>query len=181
MTEEQEPISEEMEIKTPEEELQEYKGKYLMLLADLDNTRKRMQKERQEMAKFTVENLLLEILEPIDNLENALQFTGQMSEETRNWAYGFNMILGQFKEVLNNHGISPLQSEGKKFDPELHYAIETEETSAQEPGMVLKEFIKGYRSKERTVRHAKVKVSVAPGTATKQGAALSDAPQESEQ
>jgi molecular chaperone GrpE len=168
VTEEQESVSEETVVKTPEEELQEYKGKYLMLLADVDNTRKRMQKERQEMAKFTVENLLLEILEPIDNLENALQFTGQMSEETRNWAYGFNMILGQFKEVLSNHGISSLQSEGKKFDPELHYAIETEETSAQPPGTVLKEFVKGYRSKERTIRHARVRVSVAPGTTKNQ-------------
>lgn len=182
MTEEQEPMTE-PEVKAPmtaEEELQEYKEKYLRLLADVDNTRKRMQKERQDMAKFTVENIIVEILEPIDNLENALQFTEHMSEETRNWALGFNMILGQFKEVLSNHGITPLQSEGSKFNPELHYAIETEETSAKPPGTVLKEFVKGYRSKERTIRHARVKVSVAPGTIKTEGKTTAQSPQESE-
>ncbi len=75
--------------KAAEEELKEYKDKYLRLLAEIDNTRKRMQKEKQEMTRFAVENVIAEILGPIDNLENALQFTEQMSEEMRNWAQGF--------------------------------------------------------------------------------------------
>ncbi len=146
------------------EELKEYKEKYLRLLADVDNTRKRMQKERQEMTRFAVENVISEILLPIDNMENALQFAQNMSEEVRNWAQGFTMILGQFKDVLANHGVTPFTSEGYKFDPDLHYAIESEETLEKPEGTILKEFVKGYRSGERTVRHAKVKVAVAPHT-----------------
>jgi molecular chaperone GrpE len=170
MTEEQTPnISEEpKKTVTPEDELKEYKEKYLRLLADVDNTRKRMQKEKQEMTRFAVENVIAEILGPIDNLENALQFTQQMSEEVRNWAQGFLMILGQFKDVLSNHGVTAFHSEGSKFDPHLHYAIETEETSEKPDGTILKEYVKGYRSGERTVRPARVKVAVLPDASKKE-------------
>jgi molecular chaperone GrpE len=168
MTENQEPIAEPKAPLTVEEELSEYRDKYLRLLADLDNTRKRMQKEKQDATRYALDSLVVEMLAPIDNLENALKHTQQMSEETRNWALGFTMILSQFKDVLSNHGIVPLVSEGKPFDPQVHYAIETEETTDAEPGMVLKEFVKGYRNGERTVRHSRVKVSVAPGTLNKQ-------------
>lgn len=159
MTEEEMPPTAEQA-----EEQHEYKEKYLRLLADLDNTRKRMQKEKQEMTRFAVENVVSEILLPIDNLENALQFTQHMSDEVRNWAQGFTMILGQFKEVLANHGVTPFASEGAKFDPNLHYAIESEETTEKPEGTILKEYVKGYRSGERTVRHAKVKVATLPQT-----------------
>jgi molecular chaperone GrpE len=146
--------------------MREYKEKYLRLLADMDNTRKRMQKERQEMTRFAVENVISEMLGPIDNLETALQFTQHMSEETRNWAQGFQMILSQFKEVLSNHGITPFHSEGQKFDPHMHHAIETEETQEIPEGTIIKEYVKGYRSGERTVRPARVKVAAAPGKTT---------------
>jgi molecular chaperone GrpE len=163
MTEEQTPnnSTEPKKILTLEEELKEYKEKYLRLLADVDNTRKRMQKEKQEMTRFAVENVILEILSPIDNLENALQFTQHMSEETRNWAQGFTMILGQFKDVLSNHAVTAFHSEGNKFDPHMHYAIETEETSEKPEGTILKEYVKGYRSGERTIRPSRVKVAAA--------------------
>src|SRR5579871_5110982 len=120
MTEEQEPIA-----AAPEDELKEYKEKYLRLLAEIDNTRKRMQKEKQEMTRFAVDNVIAEILGPIDSLENALQFTQHLSEEMRNWAQGFLMILGQFKDVLANHGVTSFHSEGTLFNPQIHHAIET--------------------------------------------------------
>lgn len=176
MTEEQTatPCDEPKKPLTAEEELKEYKEKYLRLLADVDNTRKRMQKEKQEMTRFAVENVISEILGPIDNLENALQFTQHMSEEMRNWAQGFLMILGQFKDVLSNHGVTAFHSEGFKFDPHLHYAIETEETSEKPEGTILKEYVKGYRSGDRTIRAARVKVAAALGTNKKEGQSSSE-------
>lgn len=163
MTETETPISPEPEkILTVEEELKEYKDKYLRSLAEVDNTRKRMQKEKQEMTRFAVENVLSEILEPIDNLENALKMTEHLNAEMRNWTQGFLMILGQFKEVLSNNGVTSFSSEGEQFDPQLHYAIETEETTEKEEGTILKEYVKGYRSKERTIRPARVKVAARP-------------------
>lgn len=147
---------------TQEEEMLEYKDKYLRLLAELDNTRKRMQKEKQEMTRFAIENALSDMLDPIDNLENALKMTENLSTEMRNWAQGFSMILNQFKEALSSQGIVPFHSEGQPFDPQMHYAIETEESTEKPAGTVLKEYVKGYRSGLRAVRPARVKVAHAP-------------------
>jgi len=159
----EEPIEEEkIPLNKEEEEVEEYKDKYLRLLAEVDNTRKRMQKERQEMTRFAVENVIAEILSPIDNLENALKCAQGMSGEVSNWAQGFLMILEQFKEVLSNHGITAFVSEGQQFDPHLHHAIESEESDVKQEGTILKEYVKGYRSRERPIRAAQVKVAVKP-------------------
>jgi molecular chaperone GrpE len=140
-------------------ELQECKDKYLRLLAEAENTRKRLQKEKQDMMRFAIENVIAEFLTPMDNLENALKFTQNMSQETLNWARGFEMILGQFKDILNNHGISSFHSEGSPFDPHMHEAVEIEETDSCEEGTVLHEYMKGYKSGHRTIRPARVKVA----------------------
>lgn len=158
----EEPIEEEKIPLSEDKEVEEYKDKYLRLLAEVDNTRKRMQKERQEMTRFAVENVIAEILSPIDNLENALKCAQNMSGEVSTWGRGFLMILEQFKEVLSNHGITAFVSEGQQFDPHLHHAIESEESDSKEEGTILKEYVKGYRSRERTVRAAQVKVAVKP-------------------
>ena len=166
-TEEQQPPSMEgslqEHIRALEEEMKEYKDKYLRLLAEIDNTRKRMQKEKQEMTRFAIDNALGELLGPIDNMENALQFTEKMSDEVRNWALGFQMILGQFKDALCSHGVVAFDSHGTLFDPNWHHAIETEETDAIPEGTIVQEFVKGYKSGDRTIRPARVKVAVAPG------------------
>ncbi len=159
MTEEQNHPEETVGMKPLEEELAEYKDKYLRALAEMENTRKRMHKEKQEMTRFAVDNVLAELLSPIDNLENALNFTETMSEDVRKWAIGFQMILGQFKEVLHNHGVTSYVSEGQFFDPHLHHAIEIEETDEHKEGLILKEFVKGYRHKDHTIRPARVKVA----------------------
>jgi molecular chaperone GrpE len=142
-----------------QEEEPEYKDKYLRLLAELDNTRKRMQKEKQEMTRFAIDNVIAEILTPIDQLENALKCADSLSGEVQHWARGFTMILEQFKEVLHHHGVSPFTSEGELFNPELHHAIESEESELSE-GTILKEYVKGYKSRERTLRPAQVKVAI---------------------
>ncbi len=143
----------------PVEEAIDYKDKYLRLLADVENTRKRMQKEKMEMMRFAVENVLAEILSPIDNLENALKFADQMSGEVKNWALGFQMILAQFKEILTQNGITPFASEGQMFDATKHEAVEIEETNLVADGTILKEFVKGYQCGERVIRAARVKVA----------------------
>jgi molecular chaperone GrpE len=95
-------------------------------------------------------------------MENALKFTEKMSDEVRNWAYGFQMILGQFKDALGAHGIVPFDSQGALFDPHWHHAIEREETEDVAEGTILQEFVKGYKSGDRAIRPAQVKVAVAP-------------------
>lgn len=151
----------EEEVPPPPPIEEDYKDKYLRLLAEIDNTRKRMQKEKLEMTRFTIEGVLADLLTPIDQLENALQCAGTLSEELRNWALGFQMILHQFMEVLASHDVMPFESKGKAFDPILHHAIETEETAEVPEGTILQEFVKGYKSKERIIRPASVKVAKA--------------------
>lgn len=145
-----------------QQEVEEYKNKYLRALADAENLKKRLMKEKQEMVRFGVENVVAEILAPIDNFENALKHAQGSSAEVKNWAIGFEMILSQLKEVLSNHGIAPFDSVGEKFDPHLHEAVEVEETDDVEEGTIVQEFIKGYRCGERPIRPARVKVAKRP-------------------
>lgn len=144
------------------EEEESFKDKYFRLLAEMDNARKRLQKEKQETTRFAIENVIADILTPIDMLENALGFTQQMSEDTRNWAKGFEMILAQFKEVLSSHNVSSFHSKGEFFDPYKHEAVEIEETENHPEGMILQEFLKGYTCGNRVLRPARVKVAKTP-------------------
>ncbi len=141
---------------------EDFKDKYFRLLADMENMRKRLQKEKQELMRFATEGLLIEMLHPIETFENALGFAGKLSEETRNWALGFQMILTQFKEILSSHHLTCFSSLGEKFDPHKHEAVEVEERSDKPDGMILQEFSKGYRSGERILRPARVKVARSP-------------------
>lgn len=143
----------------PEEPKEDYKDKYLRMLAELENTRKRLHKEKHETIRFAVENTIVEFLPALDNFENALKFAQNSSDEVKNWVMGFQMILSQFKDILYNHGIVAFHSEGNSYDPHLHEAMEIIETQEEPDGTILEEFAKGYKTEHRTIRPAKVKVS----------------------
>ncbi len=149
----------ELELEQLRNEAKEYKHKYLSLLADTENARKRLNKEKQDLMQYATENLLLDILHPLDHLENALKFTEQASDEVQHWATGFQMILTNFKDVLKNNNITPIEAEGESFDPHLHEAIEMIETQEYEPGTIVEVTSKGYLIGEKTLRPAKVKVA----------------------
>lgn len=158
------PTAEENPLQELQKQLDELKDKYLRSLAESENARKRLAKEKQDMLRFGVENAIGEFLPAIDNFENACRFSDSAKEEIKNWALGFQMILSQFKEVLHNHGIVAFHSEGNLFDPTYHDAVELVETTDQPEGTILHEFTKGYKSASRTIRPARVKVSRAPRT-----------------
>ncbi len=144
------------------QQIKEEQEKYLRSLADMENSRKRMQKEKHDSTRFAVENVIGEFLSPLDNLENALSFVHQASEETQTWAKGFEMILTQFKDVLSGHKVIPYTSEGVPFDPHLHEVLELEETDKHADGLILQEFVKGYKCGDRILRPARVKIAKAP-------------------
>ncbi|MCB1084914.1 MAG: nucleotide exchange factor GrpE [Chlamydiia bacterium] len=160
--EKDEVIEEIDETEKLKEQIKEEQNKYLHALADLENSRKRMQKEKHDTTRFAVENVIGEFLSPLDNFENALSFIHQASEETQTWAKGFEMILTQFKDILSSHKVTPFASKGQKFDPHLHEVLELEETEKQEDGTILQEFVKGYKCGDRILRPARVKVAKAP-------------------
>lgn len=166
--ENEEPIKPEEKPPLPEEkpaaaeekqkDIDEYKDKYLRALAEIENMRKRLQKEKEEVVRYTVENTIGEFLNPLDNLDNALKFADQASEEVKKWAIGFQMIVSQFREVLHNHGIVPFHSEGCHFDPHYHEVMEIVETDEFPDGKILEEFSKGYKSSHRVIKPARVKI-----------------------
>jgi molecular chaperone GrpE len=159
----EEPFIEELdESEVLKQQIKEEQDKYLRSLADMENTRKRMQKEKHDSTRFAVENVIGEFLTPLDNFESALSFIHQASEETQNWAKGFEMILAQFKDILTSHKVTPYSSEGEQFDPHLHEVLEIEETEKHEDGLIIQEFLKGYKCGTRILRPARVKVAKAP-------------------
>jgi len=146
----------------PEPVAEDWKDKYYRAIAEMENMRKRMQKERYDVAKFGVENAIAEFIPAIDNFENALRFAEGAGGEVKTWATGFEMILAGFKEVLHNHGVVSFHSTGNTFDPAFHEAVEIVETTDSPDGAVLHEFTKGYKSGTRTIRPARVKVAKHP-------------------
>lgn len=150
-------INEQLQQKT--KEAQEFKDKYFRALAEMENTKKRLTQEKKELVSYSVSNLVEDFLAPMDNLENALAFTDNLSDELKNWAVGFKMILDQFKSALENHGVFSYESVGKPFDPHLHEAVEMIETDDHEEGIIIEELLKGYKQDKRIIRVAKVKVA----------------------
>lgn len=151
-----------IELESLRRESTENKDKYLRLLAETENTRKRLQKERQELIQYAVQNVITDFLNPIDHMENALGYTENMPDQIKNWAVGFKMILEQFKDVLTSNGVQPFKSLGAHFDPHSHEAVEMIETDEQEAGTIVEESIKGYKMGDRVIRPARVKVAKAP-------------------
>ena len=151
-----------VELENLKKELVESKDKYLRVLAESENARKRLQKEKQEMIQYATQNVIADFLSPIDHMENALKFTQQMSDEVKHWAVGFQMILSQFKDALTSNGVAPFESEGRPFDPHRHEAVELVESTTVAPGTVIEESLRGYLIGDRIIRPARVKVSKAP-------------------
>src|ERR1700733_5839643 len=85
------------ELEKLRKEAAEYKDKYQRALAESENARKRLQKERQELVQYALQNVLAEFLGPIDHLESALQYADQAPPDVKHWAQGFQMIANQFK------------------------------------------------------------------------------------
>ena len=108
------------ELQKLQEELADYKNKYFLVLAELENTRKRLQKEKHDMMKFASQNVLSDFLAPIENMEKVMSFSDHMSQETKNWVYGFQMLVEKMKEVLSQHGVVAFNSLGSAFDLHFH-------------------------------------------------------------
>jgi molecular chaperone GrpE len=134
---------------------------YLRERAELENFRKRTQRDKEEFRIFTRKELLLEVLPVLDNLERALSHTGQ-SGEGQGLVEGVTMTVAQFRKVVEDFGARPMVAVGAPFDPNLHQAMGQLETAEQPPGTVVSEYQKGYLLHDRLLRPALVVVAKAP-------------------
>ena len=134
--------------------------KFLRERADLENLRKRFQKEKEELFKYGNENLIHEILPSVDNLERALEHAGD--DNASAILEGVKMTLSMLLSALKKFGANPIEAKGAVFDSAFHQAMAQVETADQEPNTVVQELQKGYMLNDRLLRPAMVTVAAAP-------------------
>jgi molecular chaperone GrpE len=141
----------------PRQKADEYYAALQRLQAEFDNFRKRTRKEKEDMAKYGAERLIVKLLPVMDNLGRALEASAQ-TQDFSSLCQGMEMIYRQLGKVLEDEGLAPIEAVGQPFDPNLHEALLREE-SAQEENTVLAELEKGYFLKGKVIRPSRVKVS----------------------
>jgi molecular chaperone GrpE len=140
------------------ERLKEAHERMLRAAADLENYKKRAQKEKEELQKFGNEKLLKDLLPVLDNLDRAL---AAAAEEDPLKA-GVALVRTGFEQVLARHGVKGFSAVGQPFDPSLHEALMQVPTADQPAGTVVVEHARGFTLNDRLVRPALVGVAVAP-------------------
>ena len=167
--EEEKPVSQEQEQKTPDKETAEDKlksteEKLLRTLAEMENQRRRFEKERDEAFEFGGFNFARESLAVIDNIDRAtLSFKNDEklkdNKDLDKILDGIEIVKKDLISIFKKNGIEPIDCINKKFDPNFHQAMLEIENDSKEPGTVLQEIQKGYMMKDRLLRPSLVGVS----------------------
>lgn len=135
-------------------------GKYLRIVAELDNVRKRAARDLEKARMFGVEGLAGELLNVADSLEMALETGSQAPAETL--LEGGRATLKQLQVAMEKYGVTVISPEGEPFDPELHEAMSVQESATAEPDSVLLVVQRGYQLNGRLLRPARVIVAREP-------------------
>ncbi|HEY6007708.1 MAG TPA: nucleotide exchange factor GrpE [Geobacteraceae bacterium] len=144
-----------------EAEAQENWNKFLRERADLENFRKRTQKEKEEILKYGNESLLQEILPAVDNMERALAHVEGDCQDAV--ITGIRLTLDMLLAALKKFGVTPVSAErGTPFDPAVHQAMGQSECPDQAANTIVEVYQKGYLLNERLLRPAMVTVACAP-------------------
>lgn len=130
--------------------------RYLRVLADFDNFRKRTERERDGLRRSAAADVLRDMLETADNLERAITAGGTV-DELKN---GLQMVLRQQEDLFRRHGATRIEAVGKTFDPAVHEAVMREESTEVSSPTVVAEFQRGYMLYDRLLRPALVRVAV---------------------
>ena len=132
----------------------ELNDKYLRMMAEYDNFRKRSQRERDGIYASAYEEALKEFLPMSDNLQRSLAYAG-----TENFAKGIEMIVNQFSDTLKKLGIEEYGKRGDPFDPNIHNAVMRTDDDSLGENTVAEVLQKGYRKGDKILRFAMVKVA----------------------
>ncbi len=127
--------------------------KYLRLMADFQNYKKRVEKEKQSLYSYANEKIITELLAVMDNFERALSHDGDEGIKE-----GMEMIFKQMADVLEKSGLAEIEAMGQDFDPNVHNAVMTEEPGEFESGKVSGVMQKGYTLNGKVIRPSMVKV-----------------------
>jgi molecular chaperone GrpE len=153
--------SEKLESISLEEQVQDFKDRWTRAVAEIENIRKRTQKELEESRKFSISHLARDLLGIADNLSRALSSTQLCSESNtslESFQKGIELIVQEFEKIFERHSIRKMNAKGLPFDPHRHQAI-CEIESDQPVGIVLEVFQEGYTLHERLLRPAMVSIA----------------------
>jgi molecular chaperone GrpE len=141
-----------------ETKLADYENRYLRLLADFENFRRRIKKEKEADEKYRAQSLITNLLPALDNFERAMQIEPD-NEQTKALLDGVSMVYKSIIEALKDEGAEQIEAVGKEFDPNLHQAVAQAEVEGAGENIVVEEFQKGYILKGRVIRPSMVKVN----------------------
>ena len=142
-----------------EKERDMLKEQLLRAVADFDNYRKRIERERRELSEYAAADVLLELLPIIDNFERALQAPAGGDEAFKK---GVELIHKQMLDLLRKRGVTLIEALGADFDPNVHQAVIHEPSDEHREGEVMQELQRGYKLGDRLLRPAMVKVAKRP-------------------
>ncbi len=145
---------------TLEEKFASLQNEYLYLRAEFDNYRKRVIKERSDLLKYGCERMVVQILGVFDNFERSLE-TQLTHENVEMFRSGIEMIAKEFKAILGQFGVEEIDCLGHPFDPTLHEALGSEETSEREAGFIHRVHKKPYKLFDKVIRPGQVIVAKA--------------------
>jgi molecular chaperone GrpE len=144
-------------IETLTRERDSLQDRLLRTAAEFDNYRKRMDRERRDLADFVNAEVLGELLPIVDNFERALQ--APATGEAESFKKGVELIHKQLSDLLKKRGVTPIVALGTDFDPNVHQAVIHEESADHREGEVMQELQRGYKIGDRLLRPAMVKVA----------------------
>ena len=131
---------------------------WLRAQAELENYRKRVQREMDEARRYQVLPLARDVLPVLDNLRRAIA-VGEEGRDTAGLIDGVRLVLKQLEDTLARHNVTPIEAVGQPFDANLHEALQQVPAPGRPPMTVLEEFQRGYRLHDRVLRPSQVVVS----------------------
>lgn len=149
----------EEEMERMKSELKDLNDRHLRRLAEIENLRKRHDKERSEYTQFALSDFILELLGILDNFERALD-SAKPEDDAASFREGVELIYRMYHQLLAKKGVRPVIVSDGRFDPEFHHAMSMEESDQVEEPVVGEELQKGYLLHDRLLRPALVKVLV---------------------
>jgi len=140
-------------------EAEEMRGKFMRSVADLENFRKRVAREKEELRRYGIASLIEELLPALDNMQLGLQSAQDHHPEAKAVTDGIEMVVGQLMNVLKQHGLEEVNPKGQDFDPNLHEGVSHVPSDEFEEGKVSQVLRIGYTLNGRLLRPANVVVS----------------------
>jgi len=147
------------QVAEKDKELAELKDKYLRVLADAENARKRIRQQSEDSVRLQRENFLRDLLPIVDNLERAVEAARGASGADQPIVEGVEMVLRALLDFLRTHGVTQVSAVGQQFDPQRHEAVDQVHSPDHPPNTVVSEFHRGYLIGDRTLRPARVAVA----------------------